>query len=54
MGIRYKNVNEYIEDVMVKIVFIKSAENESNILNKSLSGDLQEKHSKKMTGEKPE
>ena len=38
----------------MKIVFVKSAENSSNILTKNLSAESTEKHSRKMTGEKPE
>ena len=43
MDIRNKYVNEY-----VKIVFVKSADNDSNILTKNVSTELHEKHSKKM------
>ena len=32
VDIRYKYVHEYVEDVIVLIVFIKSADNDSNIL----------------------
>ena len=35
--LRYKYVNEYVEDGIVKIVFIKFADNDSNILTKNLS-----------------
>ena len=52
VDIRYNFVNEYVEDRVIKIVFVKSAENDSNILTKNLSADLHEKHSKKMIGEK--
>ena len=34
-GIRYKYVNEYVEDGLVKIVVVKSADNDSNILTKN-------------------
>ena len=47
VDIRYKYVNEYVEDRVVKIVFVMSAENDSNILTKNLSAELHEKHSKK-------
>ena len=53
VDIRYKYVNEYVKDGVVKIVFVKSADNDSNILTKNLSADLHEKHSKKMVIEKP-
>ena len=35
VDIRYKHVNEYVEDGVVKIVFVKSADNDSNILTKN-------------------
>ena len=53
VDIRYKYVNEYVEDGVVKIGFVKSADHDSNILSKNLSADLHEKHSKKMVSEKP-
>ena len=53
IDIRYKYVNEYVEDKVVKIILVKSTDNDSSILNKSLSTELHDKHSKKMVGEKP-
>ena len=47
VDIRYKYVNEYVEDGVVIIVFVKSANNDCGILTKYLSADLHEKHSKK-------
>ena len=52
MDIKHKQVNKYVEDGVVKIVFAKSAENDNHILSKNLSADLHEKHSKKMLGDK--
>ena len=52
VDIRYKYVNEYAEDRVVKIIF-KSTDNDSNILNKNLSPELHKKHSRKMAGGKP-
>ena len=49
---RYKYVNEYVDDGAVKIIFIKSADNDSNILTKNLSAEFYKKHSMKMVGEK--
>ena len=46
-----KYVNEYIENGVVKIIFVQSAENNSKILTKNLSVELHEKHLKKMAGE---
>ena len=53
VDIRYKYVNEYVEDRVVEIVFVKSADNDSNIFMKNVSAELHEKHSKKMVVEKP-
>ena len=48
VDIRYKYVNEYVEDRVVKIVFVKSDDNDSNILTKNLNAELHVKHSKKV------
>ena len=53
VDIRYKYVNEYVEDRVVKIGFVQSAENDSNILTKNLSAKLHDKYLKKMVIEKP-
>jgi hypothetical protein len=53
VDIRYKYVNEYVEDGTVKIIFVKSADNDSDVLTKNLSAELHDKHSKKMVVEKP-
>ena len=53
VDIRCKYVNEYVEDGVVKIVFVNSADNDSGILTKNLSTKLHKKHSKKMAIEKP-
>ena len=52
MDIWYKYVDKYFEDEVIKIVFVKSAENDSRKLIKNLIADLHKKHSKKMVGEK--
>ena len=51
--IQYKYVNEHVEDGDVKTIFVKSAENDNDILTKNLSAELHEEHSKKMIVEKP-
>ena len=52
VDIRYKYVTEYVEDGVVKIIFVKSVDNDSNILTKNLSADLHDKNAKKMVIEK--
>ena len=44
-------MNNHVKDGKVKIVFVMYAKNDSDIPTRSLSGDLHEKHSKKIKGE---
>ena len=50
--IRYKYVNEYVEDGVIKIIFVKSGDNDSDIMTKNLGGDLYSKHSNKLVKER--
>ena len=50
---RYKYFNKYVEDRVVKIFFVESTDNDSDILTKNSNAELYEKHSRKMVGEKP-
>ena len=50
IDIRYKYVNEYMEDRLVQIIFGKSTENGSNMLTTNLSAEFHEKQSKKNDG----
>ena len=43
VDIMYKYVNEYVEAGVVKIAFVKSADNDINILTKKLSAELHKK-----------
>ena len=47
VDIRYHFVRDYIEDGIVKILFVKSADNDSDIYTKNLGEELFNKHSKK-------
>ena len=46
-------MNEYCEDGVLKIIFVKSADNDSNIMTKKLGGDLHSKHSNKLIKARP-
>ena len=48
--IRYKYVNKYAEEKFVKILFMKSAENDSYILMKNFCGEFHAKHVSKKIG----
>ena len=48
VDIRTKYVNEYCKEGKLKIIFVKSTDNDSDIMTKNLSGDLHYKHLKKL------
>ena len=48
VDIRTKYMNEYCEDGKIKIIFVKSVDNDSDICTKNLGGNLFEKHSMKL------
>ena len=47
-----KYVREYAEDGVIKIVFVRSEDNDSDIMTKNLASELYGKHSKKLLGSK--
>ena len=47
MDVRYHFVRDYIEERQVKIVFVCSDENDSDLYTKNLGEDLFKKHSEK-------
>jgi intein-encoded DNA endonuclease-like protein len=52
VDIRHHFVREFIEDGIIKIVFVRSKENESDIFTKNLTGDGYERHVQKFTCDK--
>jgi hypothetical protein len=44
---RYHFVREFIEDGFIKIEFVRSAENDSDLFTKNINQELYEKHTKK-------
>eukprot|EP00980_Cylindrotheca_fusiformis_P025025 scaffold12934_cov105-Cylindrotheca_fusiformis.AAC.1 len=48
IDVRYKFVNEFVEDGFIQIIFVRSEENDADLFTKNLGGELFEKHSKKM------
>ena len=47
IDIRHHGMKEYIEDGFIKVVFVRSEENDSDIFTKNLGHDLHAKHSGK-------
>ena len=52
IDIRSKFVREYVQDGMIKIIFVRSEENDSDIMTKDLGSLLHSKHAKKLVSEK--
>ena len=48
---RTKYVNEYVEDGVLKIVYVKSEENDAAIFTKNFGSELHGKHTVKLVGE---
>ena len=51
IDVRTKYVNEYVEDGVLKIVYVKSEESDADIFTKSLGSELHGKHAVKFVGE---
>ena len=51
IGVRTKCVYMYVEDGVLKIVYVKSEENDADIFTKNLGSKLHGKHSVKIVGE---
>ena len=52
VDIRYKYVNEMVEEGFLKVIFVRSAENVADGFTKNISGDLYESHKKDYLAEK--
>ena len=52
IDIRSKFVREYVQDGIIIIKFVRSEDNDSDILTKNLGPELHSKHSKKLIGRK--
>ena len=46
IDVRTKSVKEFCEDGIIKIIFVRSEDNDSDILTKTLQSELFGKHSK--------
>ena len=52
IDIRSKFVREYVQDGTIKIIFVRSEENDSDIMTKNLGSVLHSKHADKLVSEK--
>jgi hypothetical protein len=51
VDVRYHFVREYIEDGLIKIIFVKSKDNDADIFTKNLDGESFQRHVVKFLGE---
>lgn len=54
IDVKYRFVQEFVMDEFLKIIFVRTDENQADIFTKNVSGELHEKHSKHMVIEKGE
>ena len=52
IDIRHHGMKEYIEDGFIKVIFVRSEDNDSDIFTKNLGYDLHDKHSSKFLKKK--
>ena len=52
IDVRYHFVREYVEEGIVKIIFVRSAENDADLWTKNVTGELYDTHSKKILWKK--
>jgi hypothetical protein len=50
VDVRYHYVKEYIEDGIVKIIFVRSKDNKSDIFTKNTNQEIYERHSREYSG----
>ena len=48
VDVRTKYINEYVEDGILKIIFVRSKDSDLDIMTKNLSGEGYSKHSNKL------
>ena len=48
VDVRYHFVREFVYDGFIKIIFVRSEENDADLFNKNLPSSLHNKHSRKM------
>ena len=48
VDVRYCFVQEFVMDGFLKIIFVKTVDNDADIFTKNVSGELYKKHSGKM------
>jgi hypothetical protein len=52
IDVRYHFVREYVHEGFIRIIFVRTKDNDADIFTKNLSGELHDRHASKMVGEK--
>ena len=52
IDVRYHFVREFVHDGFIRIIFVKTKDNDADIFTKNLPGELHDRHAVKMVGEK--
>ena len=50
VDVRYHFVREFVQDGFIKVIFVKSEENDADLFNKNLGSELHWKHANKLLG----
>ena len=53
VDIRYHFVREFVEDGFIKIIFVKTADNDADIFTKNVNGETYDRHAKKFQSDRP-
>ena len=52
IDVRYHFVREYVQDGFIRIIFVRTKDNDADIFTKNLSGELHDRHATKIVGVK--
>ena len=48
VDVRYRFVQEFVFDNFIKVIFVRANDNDADIFTKNISGELHDRHAKKM------
>ena len=54
IDVKYRFVQEFVMDGFLRIIFVRTAENQADIFTKNVNGDLHDKHCEHLIGKKGE
>ena len=54
IDVKYRFVQEFVMDGFLKIIFVRTVDNQADIFTKNVSGDIHDKHCRYLIGKKGE